>query len=346
MTDRLRIAQLAPVAMAVERAAGDSVEQLVWLLTEELVRRGHDVTLFATGDSDTSARLESVYPCGYEDDSDLWDWQFHETMHAGAAFERAAAFDLVHCHDYHFALPFTRLAATPVVTTYHVEMDRDVRDGYRRYPEVQLVVASEFQHSALHDVANVAVVPHGIETSAFPFGADAGDYLLYLGRMIADKGPVHAVEVARALDMPLVLAGPGGDHFDAVVGPEVDGDRIRYAGRVDARRRNELLAGAAALLFPNVYPEPFGLVMLEAMACGTPVAATAVGAAPELIEEGVTGACAESPADLPSAVRRVLRLDRATIRERAAQRFDYRRMVDAYETLYQAVLARQSEVAR
>jgi len=337
---------VAPVAMGVEPGVGESIEQLVWMLTEELVRRGHRVTLFATGDSRTSAQLRSVYARGYEHEPGLWDWYFHETMHAGAAFEQAGGFDVIHCHDYHFALPFTRLTATPVVHTPHVEVNPDVREAYGRYPEVQLVVASEFQRSTLGGLPNVTVVPHGIDTGAFPFGAQAGDYLLFLGRMIADKGPVHAVEAARALDMPLLLAGPGGDHYDADVAPLVDGERVQYLGRISPTRRDELLAGAAALLFPSVYPEPFGLVMIEAMACGTPVAATAIGAAPELIEEDVTGACADSPAALPEAVARALALDRARIRERAQARFDYRRMVDGYETLYAMVAAAHPRAAR
>jgi glycosyltransferase involved in cell wall biosynthesis len=342
----MRIAVVAPVAMGVQPGVGESIEQLVWMLTEELVRRGHRVTLFATGDSHTSAQLSSVYPRGYEDEPDLWDWYFHETMHAGAAFEQAGDFDVVHCHDYHFALPFTRLTATPVVHTHHVEVNPDVREAYGHYPEVHLVVASEFQRSALAGLPNVTVVPHGIDTHAFPFGAQAGDYLLFLGRMIADKGPVHAVEAARALDMPLLLAGPGGDHYDADVAPLVDGERVQYLGRISPARRDELLAGAAALLFPAVYPEPFGLVMIEAMACGTPVAATAIGAAPELIEDGVTGACADSPAALPEAVTRALALDRALIRERAQKRFDYRRMVDGYEALYATVATAHPRAAR
>jgi glycosyltransferase involved in cell wall biosynthesis len=325
---------------------GESIEQLVWMLTEELVRRGHDVTLFATGDSRTSARLESIYDRGYERDPDLWDWSFHETMHAGAAFEQADGFDLIHCHNYHFSLPFTRMTATPVLHTHHVEMNQDVREAYRRYPEVRLVAVSEFQRATFGDLPNVAVVRHGIDTAAFPFGAQRGDYLLFLGRMIGDKGPVQAVEAAQALDMPLVLAGPGGDHYEAHVAPLVDGDRVRYAGRVDAPQRNRLLAGAAALLFPAVYPEPFGLVMIEAMACGTPVAATAIGAAPEIVEENVTGACAGSPDALPDAVRRALTLDRARIRARARERFDYRAMVDGYEALYATPAAAQPGARR
>jgi glycosyltransferase involved in cell wall biosynthesis len=337
----VRIAQLAPIANPVCRGAGDSVEQLVWLLTEELVRRGHEVTLFATGDSSTSARLRATYRQGYEHDEALWDWRFHEFLHAAGAFEHAAEFDVIHSHSYHFGLPFSRLTETAVLNTYPVEMDRDIADAYRRYPEARVVAVSRFQRQQLAELPNVAVVPHGIDTAAFPFSAEQGEYLLFLGRMIEDKGPREAIAIARELDIPLVMAGAAGDYFTAQVAPLVVGS-VSYVGVVDAARRNELLAGAAALLFPVTYPEPFGLVMIEAMACGTPVAAVALGAVPEIVDEGVTGHCAESAAELAGVVPATVALDRGRIRRVAEERFDFRRMVDGYEALYrQAVEERR-----
>jgi glycosyltransferase involved in cell wall biosynthesis len=326
--------------MPIEPGEGDSIEQLVCLLTDELVRRGHDVTLFATGDSRTTAQLSSVYEHGYDKDEELWDWYFHETLNAAAAFERAGEFDVIHCHDYHFALPFSWTTSTPSVHTYHVQMNPDVLAAYARYPQVCVVAVSEFQRSELSDLANVTVIPHGIDTDAFPFGADRGEHLLFLGRMIEDKGPREAIRVAHELDMPLVMAGPGGDHFDAEVAPHVDGERVRHVGPVNVEQRNALLANAAALLFPVLYPEPCGLVTIEAMACGTPVAAVRLGAVPEIVEEGVTGSCADTPAGLAEATTRALALDRARVRRRAVERFDYHRMVDAYEELYGRVAAR------
>jgi glycosyltransferase involved in cell wall biosynthesis len=335
---RLRIAQLAPIAMAVGAREGDSIEQLVSLLTEELVRRGHDVTLFATGDSETSASLRSRYPRGYEHDGSLWDWRFHETMHAAWALEHAAEFDLVHSHAYHFALPFTRFVLTPVVHTYHVEPSPEVVRAFGRYPEANLVAVSRFQRGCFRQLDSVPVIHHGIDTGAFRFVAERGEYLLFLGRMLPDKGPLDAIRAARELELPLVLAGPAGEHFHADVDPFVDGRRVVYAGRVGGRKRNELLAGAAALLYPIRYPEPFGLVLVEAMACGTPVAAVGIGAVPELVDEGVTGSCASSAEQLAGAVRAALALDRARVRATAVARFDYRRMVDDYEQLYRRVV--------
>jgi glycosyltransferase involved in cell wall biosynthesis len=337
MSERLRIAQIAPIAQPVRRDAGDSIEQLVWLLCEELVQRGHEVTLFATGDSATSARLASVYSHGYEHDDGLWDWRLHESLNAAAAFERASEFDVIHSHAYHFALPFTRLVSTPVVQSYHVEADPDILDAYRRHPEVCMVAISDWQRSALAGLRDVSVIRHGIDTASFPFAPERGEHLLFLGRTIADKGPLQAVQLARMVDLPLLLAGASTDYFEQTVLPLVDGEHVRYVGPVDHERRNELLAGAAALLLPLAYPEPFGLVMIEAMACGTPVVATGIGAVPEIVEHGLTGCHAPSAQALAGCIPEALALDRARIRARAVERFDFKRMVGEHEALYERV---------
>ena len=332
--EKMKIGQLAPVAMPVRPGEGDSIEQLVSLLTEELVRRGHDVTLFAVDGSVTTADLRSCYERGYRERDEIWDWRVPETLSAAWAFEQAAEFDVVHSHTYHFALPFTRFVSTPVVHTYHVQLGPEVLEGFRRYPEAQLVAISDFQRRELEEFDEVPVIHNGVDADTFPFSAEGGEYLAFLGRMIPSKGPAEAVRVARELEMPLVMAGPSTEWFEAEVRPSVDGDLIRYDGPIDARGRNELLTGAAALLFPVTYPEPFGLVMVEAMACGTPVAAFGVGAVPEVVEEGVGGSWVPPDGSLADAIRRAVRLDRRRVREAAVERFDYRRMVDAYEDLY------------
>jgi glycosyltransferase involved in cell wall biosynthesis len=342
----LRIGVLAPVAMAVRPGEGDSIEQLVSLLVEELVRRGHEVTLFATGDSQTSAELRSLYPRGYEADAEMWDWRVAEVMHAAAAFEQADEFDLIHSHAYHYALPYTRLVRTPVVTTYHIEMDPDIAAAFARYPEARLVAVSECQRDRMPGIADVAVIRHGIDTAAFPFGAHPGEYLLYLGRMLPEKGPVESVRIAREAGLPLVLAGPANDYFAEAVEPLVDGAAVRYAGAVGPEERNRLLAGAAALVFPISYPEPFGLVMVEAMACGTPVLATAVGAVPEIVEPAVTGHIGATAVDLPGLVGPTVGLDRRRVRDRAVERFDYPRMVDDYEVLFAEIVASREAATR
>jgi glycosyltransferase involved in cell wall biosynthesis len=332
--EKMKIAELAPVAMPVRPGEGDSIEQLVSLLTEELVQRGHAVTLFAVGGSVTMAELRSCYERGYRERDDIWDWRVPETLNAAFAFEQAGEFDVVHSHSYHFALPFTRFVSTPVVHTYHVQLGPEVLEGFKRYPEAQLVAISEFQRSELDGFDDVPVIHNGIDVEAFPFSPDGGEYLAFLGRMIPSKGPAEAVRVAQELGLPLVLAGPSTEWFEAEVRPAVDGGLIRYEGPIDPAGRNELLAGAAALVFPITYPEPFGLVMVEAMACGTPVAAFGVGAVPEVVEEGVGGSWVPPGGALTDAVRRAVGLDRTRVREAAVERFGYQRMVDSYEDLY------------
>jgi len=331
---RLRIAQIASVGCAVHRGVGESVEQLVALMCDELVQRGHQVTLFATGDSQTEAELQFYFERGYDFDEDLWDWQFTEYLHVGNAYSQAADFDVMHCHSYHFGLPFAPFVDTPNVHTHHVEMEPGVVAAYRRQTQVHLVTVSDFQAQTYTGCPNLELIPHGIETAAFPFGQGQGGYLLFLGRMIKDKGPAEAIQIARRLDMPLILAGPAEESFDEVVAPHVDGDQITYVGRVDPPERNRLFSEAAALVYPLLYPEPFGLVMIESMACGTPVLATGIGAVPELVEPGLTGYLAPDWEGLADLVPRALELDRQTIRDRAVERFDYTRMVDRHEALY------------
>lgn len=333
----LRIAQVAPVANPVRPGEGDSVEQLVALLCEELVRRGHDVTLYATANSTTSARLRAVHAIGYDEDPDLWDWQFRELTNAALAFEHAGEHDVIHAHDFHFALPFAGLVPTPLVETPHVEVAPEVLAEYERRPEVHVAAVSRFQAASLGERANTCVVHHGVDVREFPFSPRGGDHLLFLGRMIADKGPRQAIEIAQASRMPLVLAGAPEDDYDVTAEPALDGDRIRYVGRVGSAERNSLLASAAALLFPVVYPEPFGLVLIEAMACGTPVVAASLGAVPEIVDDGVTGRLGASWEELPGLVESAASLDRAAIRRTAEERWDYRRMVDGYEELYRRV---------
>jgi glycosyltransferase involved in cell wall biosynthesis len=333
----LRIAQIAPVAGSVRPGRGDSIEQLVGLLCEGLVGRGHDVTLYATGDSVTSARLRSLRPRGYDDDEDAWDWQFAEAMHAASAFACADDHDVIHAHDLNFALPFAGLVDTPVIETQHVDSSPEVRAAQNGCPGLHLVAASEHQRGMLGDGVDVTVINHGVDVAAFPFSPVAGDYLLFLGRMLLDKGPLEAIRVAQAASMPIVLAGPLVEGHELDLEAVLDGERVRHVGPVDHAARDALLAGAGALLFTVTGAEPFGLVMVEAMACGTPVLATALGAVPEIVEHGVTGFTAPRWEDLGAQVEAALALDRRKIRARAERRFDARRMVDEYEELYYRV---------
>jgi glycosyltransferase involved in cell wall biosynthesis len=339
---RLRIAEIAPVASAVTPTSTGSIEQIVHLLTEELVARGHDVTLYATGDSETSARLKARYERGYNHDPGLWDWMFHEFVNAAAAFERAGDFDVIHTHTYHYALPFTRLVATPVLHTYHVLPDEDIVQAYARYPEANVVSISAFQRSQLDGAGErMPVVHHGIDFDRFPFGDVADDFLLFLGRLSWAKGPLEAIHFARAAQMRLVIAGPADDEGYARqwVEPHLDSADVEYLGWVDQRKRNKLLARASALVYPINHPETFGLVMVEAMACGTPALALDRGAVSEIVDDGVTGFARPELEELVAAVPAAVSLDRATVRRRARERFNHRRMTDEYEHLYRTLVS-------
>jgi glycosyltransferase involved in cell wall biosynthesis len=341
MRQPLRIAQIAPIARAVTCASSGSIEQIVWLLADELVARGHSVTLFATGDSETSAELRAIYERGYDDDDELWDeWSSHELLHAAWALEQAADFDVVHSHAYHYALPFTRFASAAIVHTFHVLPEDVAVRALRLYPDAHVVSVSKYHRTELDGRRDAPVVHHGIDTDAFPFSSVPGDYLLFLGKLSYGKGPVEAIRVAQKAGMPLVVAGAGDeddDYFREVVAPLLHAPGVEYVGWVHVQKRNELLAGAAALLYPLNVAEPFGLVMLEAMACGTPVLALDRGAVPEIVTNGVSGYHAPDLDSLVRSVPPVLALDRTRVREEAVARFDRRRMADEYEALYHRV---------
>lgn len=341
MSERLRIAQIAPVARAVAPDSPSSIEQLVALLCEGLARRGHDVTLFATAGSNVGVPVHSVYASGYLDDTTLWkNWEFHEVCNAAAAFERD--FDVIHSHSYHYALPFAGLSrGAALVSTYHVNPDPDILCAYARHPQVHVVAVSDHHRSKFAGLDGVTTILNGVDTSGFPFSPEGGDYLLFLGHLIEKKGPVEGIAVARAAGMPLVMAGAAGDYYDQHVAHLVDGEEVRHIGKVvDPAQRNRLLAGAAALLFPSVRAEPFGLVLVEAMACGTPIAALDRCAVPEIVTPGVSGHYAADVAGLAALLPDVVALDRAGVRAEAVARFDAARMVDDHEAFYRELVGR------
>ena len=340
MTRLLRIAQVAPVATAVPPPRSGSIELPTSQLTEGLVARGHAVTLFATGDSTTSATLHATFPQGYRDDPALWSWELAELMNVAAAVERAGAFDLIHCQSEYFpmSLAFSRLVATPILHTVHYSPAEDEVMMWRRYPEAPFVAVSAAQAERLDGLRVVGTVPHGVDTEALAFQASPADYLLFLGRFTDGKGVVEAVDVARRAGLPLRLAAQPNDYYRAVVAPLVDGTTVIYAGEVSGAEKAALLGGARALLYPVQKPEPFGLVLAEAMACGTPVAALDRGAVRELVEDGVTGGVFATLEAMTAGLDGVLMLDRAAIRASAVARFGLARMVTAYETLYHQLL--------
>jgi glycosyltransferase involved in cell wall biosynthesis len=348
----MRIAQVAPLYEAVPPKLYGGTERVVALLTEELVRRGHEVTLFASGDSVTSARLAAVTERALRLDAASRDLLAADTIRElDLVFGNARDFDVIHCHVDYLAFPFSGLVATPTLHTVHGRLDLPhLTPIYRQFKHVPLVSISEAQRAPLADVGVtwIGTVHHGLAPDRFTFSATPGDYLAFLGRLSPEKQPDLAIEVAKQTGLPLRIAAKvdaaDRDYYERVVAPLLDHPLIEFVGEIGDADKSAFLGGARALLFPIDWPEPFGLVMLEAMACGTPVIARPRGSVPEIVRPGVSGFIGESTAELVAAVSRVDTIDRAECRRDFERRFVVTRMVDDYEALYRRV-CRQARAA-
>jgi glycosyltransferase involved in cell wall biosynthesis len=339
----VRIAVLAPISWRVPPRHYGPWEQFASLLTEGLVARGVDVTLFATGDSLTTARLSSVTARGWSEDGETADAKVLECLHISAVFERAGEFDLIHNSFDFLPLTYSALVSTPVLTTIHGFSSPAIVPVYEKYNRHGAYVAiSEADRHPRLDY--VATIHHGIDTDEFPLRSCSDGYLLFFGRIHPHKGAAEAIEVARRVGLPLVMAGIVQDreYFEQRVAPHVDGQNVRYLGPVGPDRRAALLGGAQALLHLISFDEPFGFSVVEAMACGTPVVAFKRGSMPELIDEGRTGFLVDDEDQAAAAVHRVGSLDRPDIRRIAVERFGCDRMVDDYLAAYARVLATSS----
>jgi glycosyltransferase involved in cell wall biosynthesis len=332
----MRLALLGPIAWRTPPRHYGPWELVTGLLADGLTRRGVDVTLFATLDSITAAELDGVCERPYEEDGEV-DGRVWEALHVAHALSRSAEFDLIHNHLDWLPLAFSELAGAPLVTTIHGFSTRRILPAYLRSPSAFVSISDADRAPELE---YVATVHHGVDTSALPFSPTAGDGLVCFGRIHPDKGTAQAIEIARRAERPLVLCGPVQDHgyFAREVEPHVDDVRVRYLGSVDGQERAEVLGGAACLLHPIAFAEPFGLAVVEAMLCGTPVVAYARGAMPELVDEGVTGVLAHDVSSAVAGVDRAVRFDRAACRQAALRRFSVDRMVDDYLDVYDTVL--------
>ena len=330
---------LASSAHSVPPRSYGPWEQVASTLTEGLVARGHDVTLFATSDSTTSARLHATAPAGYEEDASV-DAKVHEALHIAAVFERAGEFDVISNQFDFLPLAFSRLVDTPVVTTVHGFSSERIVPVYQAYDDIAhyVSISDSDRHPSL---TYAATIHHGIELDRFSVGAGDGGYLLFLGRIHPDKGTAVAIDVARRAGLPLVIAGVVHDqaYFDAEVAPHLGVDGISYVGPVGPVDRDRLLGGAAALLHLIDFAEPFGLSVVESLATGTPVVAFSRGSMPELLRDGVTGYLVADADAAVGAVARLNRLDRAACRIDAVTRFSAARMVADYERLFARVVS-------
>ncbi len=337
---------LAPAAHRTPPRDYGPWEQVTSLLTEGLVRRGIDVTLFATADSQTAARLHAVIAAGYEDDETV-DAKVVECLHIAEVFEHADEFDLIHNHFDFLPLAWSRLTATPVLTTIHGFSSPRILPVYKKYDASSFYVSISAADRC-PDLEYVATVHHGIDLGAFTFQESTGDYLLFFGRIHADKGAAEAITIARRAGRPLVMAGvvQDRDYYQREVEPFLDGENVTYVGSVGPAQRDALLGGAYALLHPIGFPEPFGLSVVEAMACGTPVVAFAKGSMAEVIEDGATGFLVDTVDEAVAAVERVPELDRTRCRRHVERHFSVERMVDGYLDVYREVLARSAREDR
>jgi glycosyltransferase involved in cell wall biosynthesis len=329
---------LAPISWRVPPRHYGPWEQFASLLTEGLVRRGVDVTLFATADSKTAARLAGTAPTGYSEDPEL-DPKVWESLHISAAFERAREFDLIHNSFDFLPLTYSGLVETPVLTTIHGFSSARILPVFQKYNGRGYYVAiSDADRHATLDY--IATIHHGIDMREFDLQSAAGDYLLYFGRIHRDKGTAEAIDVATLAGMPLTIAGivQDEDYFAEFVKPRVDGERVSYVGPVEPGRRSGLLGGARALLHLVNFDEPFGFSVVEAMACGTPVIARPRGSMPEIVREGENGFLVESLDGAVAAVRETAALERGAVRRSVEHRFDVDRMVDDYLAVYRRVV--------
>ena len=332
----MRVALLGPIAWRTPPKHYGPWELITSLLAEGLVRRGIDVTLFATLDSQTAASLDGVCPHGYAED-DALEGRVWEALHVSHALERSAEFDLMHNHLDWLPLAFSQHCRTRLVTTIHGFSDRKILPAYQASSS-SFVSISDADRAA--ELNYVATVHHGIDLSRFAFSATGGEDLVVLGRIHPDKGIADAIEIANQAGRRLKIAGPIQDlaYYEELVAPSVDDDKVRYLGSVGPEQRSDLLASAAALLHPIGFAEPFGLSVVEAMAAGTPVIAYDKGSMPEVIDEGVTGFLVSDITSAVAAVESAITLPRADIRRTAERRFSADHMVDRYLAVYASLL--------
>jgi glycosyltransferase involved in cell wall biosynthesis len=334
----LRIGVISSIAHRTPPRGYGPWEQVASTLTEGLVALGHEVTLFATGGSVTTARLHAEAPYGYEEDHRV-DPKTYEALHIAAVFERAGEFDVISNQFDFLPLTYSRLVTTPVVTTIHGFSSERILPVYRAYDDIAHYVA--ISDADRHpDLTYAATIHHGIDMGAFTFRPNAGDYLLFLGRIHPDKGTHLAIEVARRAGVPLVIAGIVQDqaYFKELVEPQLGSGDVRYVGAVESRQRDRLLGGALALIHLIGFAEPFGLSVVESLATGTPVVAFPLGSMTELIRHGETGFLVTDVDQAVDAVGRVACLRRQACRDDVARRFTATRMVADYAELFARIV--------
>lgn len=348
----MRIAQIAPLFESVPPRTYGGTERVVAYLTDELVARGHDVTLFAAGDSTTRAKLVSVWKRAIRFDPDIVDpWVLHIAQ-LGVAYDRADEFDVIHSHVDYFSFPTARFVRTPTLTTLHGRLDMpELKVIYELYPHAPLVSISDSQRAPLPGVNWIATVHNGIPVEEFTVRERPGDYLAFLGRISPEKRTDLCIEVARRAGVKLKIAAKvdkvDQEYFYQVIKPMLNDPLIEYVGEIDQKQKDEFLGSACALLFPIDWPEPFGLAMIEAMATGTPVIASRRGSVPEVVKDGVTGFICDSVDQMVEACDKIPEIRRVECRRHVETHFSVQTMTSGYESAYRKVLSfRQPQAPR
>jgi glycosyltransferase involved in cell wall biosynthesis len=338
----MRIAQIAPLAESVPPKLYGGTERVVSWLTEELVRLGHEITLFASADSRTSARLAPVWPNALRLGRPMPDPYAPYGVLLAELAKEVARFDVIHCHTDWLHIPLLRCLGVPFLTTLHGRLDLSyIRTTVRNFFEAPFVSISHHQRTPLPDINWLGTVYHGMPIDALEPCYDPDKYLAFLGRITPEKGPETAIRLAKASGYPLRIAAkiPRAEnrYFKERIQPMLDDD-VQFIGEVDDRSKGPFLGKAAALLFPIDWPEPFGLVMIEAMACGTPVIAMRRGSVPEIIQDGVTGFVIDSEQEALAAISRLGTIDRRRVRSEFERRFAVNRMAQDYIQLYDVLI--------
>ncbi|NJO57730.1 MAG: glycosyltransferase family 4 protein [Richelia sp. RM2_1_2] len=338
----MRIAQVAPLRERVPPPSYGGIELVVAHLTDELVRRGHEVTLFASGDSLTLAKLEAVCDRALRLDPNVSNYDAYELLEISQVYQRAAEFDLIHSHNGVLTLASAGLVTTPTVHTLHHSFNQDTAKIYTHHYKQPYVSISDSQRQV--DLNYVGTVYNGIDEKNYPFIAEPENppYLAFLGRFSPEKGPHHAISIAKQTGWNLRMAGKVDEvdrkFFEQEIAPHIDGKQIQFFGEVTHNEKAELLGNAAITLFPITWQEPFGLVMIESMATGTPVIATNLGSVPEVVSHGVSGFVCQSYEEIAAMIPKALELSRHGCRKYVEDRFTVNKMVDGYEAVYRKIL--------
>ncbi len=340
----MKIAQVAPLWERVPPFRYGGIELIVGLLTDELVRRGHEVTLFASGDSITTADLKSVHDQALRLDSNIKEPGLYEQMMLTEVYQNAHCFDIIHSHVGCAALPYSSFVKTPTVHTMHGVFTPDNEKMFRRFASQPYISISEAQREPRLGLNYIRTVYNGIDTAAYPFVASPVQppYLAFVGRLSPEKGPIEAIKIALATGYPLKMAGKvdivDQIFFQEQIKPLIDGEQIQYLGEVSHEQKVELLGSASLTLFPIAWREPFGLVMIESMATGTPVVGTGLGSVPEVIAHEKTGFVCYSLEQVIEVIPEAMKLERQVCRDYVVHNFSVQSMTDEYEKAFQSVL--------